>query len=280
MDDIIKNYLELFTKALEMQRYSNRTVSAYISAIKIFFFGIRVDDLRNVEEKEIEDFIFQRIKIQKISQSYQKHLLGSIKLFYKLIFKRNLRIEHLYPKRTEKKLPNVFSKIDVKRLIDSCNNIKHKAILSTIYACGLRLSELINLKIPDIDSKRMTVYIKQAKGKKDRRVMLSEKLLILLREYFKEYKPKLYLFEGPHYTQYSTRSVQQILKNSITKSGVRINGSVHTLRHSYATHLLEAGTDIRYIQELLGHNSIRTTQIYTHISNSKISEIKSPLDDL
>ncbi len=280
MEDNIDHYLNKFRKEMEVQRYSKRTVFAYLSAIKIFFAGIKSDDLRSVSDEAIEDFIFERIRTQNISQSYQKHLLGAIKLFYRIVFRRNPKIEHLYPKRTESKLPPVFSKKDVSSIIDSCNNTKHKAILSTIYACGLRLSELINLKMTDIDSNRMVVYIKQAKGKKDRQVMLSEKLLILLREYFKEYKPKQYLFEGTDNKQYSPRSVQQILKNAILKSGGKINGSVHTLRHSYATHLLEAGTDIRFIQELLGHNSIRTTQIYTHIANSKITKIKSPLDDL
>ncbi|MBE2255900.1 MAG: phage integrase N-terminal SAM-like domain-containing protein [Ignavibacteria bacterium] len=124
---------------MQVLRYSSKTVSSYISAIKIFFPGIRIEDSRNIEDRDIQDFNFQRIRMQKVSQSYQKHLLGSIKLFYKLVFKRNLRIEHLYPKRTEKKLPNEFSKNDVKRLIDSYNNTKHKAILSTIHACGLRL---------------------------------------------------------------------------------------------------------------------------------------------
>jgi len=147
-----------------------------------------------------------------------------------------------------------------------------------IYSAGLRLSEVIEMKLNDIDSKRMLIKIVQEKGKKDRYVMLSEKLLIILREYYKEYKPKEYLFEGQKGGKYSARSVQAIFKEALRNSKINKEASVHTLRHSFATHLLESGTDIRIIQQLLGHSSLKTTQIYTQASSSKISEIKSPLD--
>jgi site-specific recombinase XerD len=149
-----------------------------------------------------------------------------------------------------------------------------------LYSGGLRLSEVINLKITDIDSNLMAITIRQAKGKKDRQVMLSEKFLLCLREYYSKYKPSYYLFEGQNNIQYSGRSIQQIVKESAIKTGINKKVSPHILRHSFATHLLENGTDIRYIQELLGHNHLKTTEIYTHISDVAKNKIKSPLDRL
>lgn len=165
-------------------------------------------------------------------------------------------------------------------LLKSIPNLKHRALLMTSYAAGLRVSELVALKIGDIDSKRMTIHVKEGKGKKDRMVPLSKKLLETLREYFSEYKPKTYLFEGETGNAYSTRSAQTILQGAKKLAGIYKRGGIHSLRHSYATHLLEGGTDIRYIQSFLGHNSLKTTMLYTHVSKPKIESIGSPLDKL
>jgi len=168
----------------------------------------------------------------------------------------------------------------VQKLIKVTNNIKHKTILLLIYSAGLRLGELLNLKIGDIDPKRVKVHVRQAKGKKDRYVVLSEKLLPLLREYYKKYKPKDYLIEGAKGGRYSDKSVQSIMKQAVKKAGIRKKATVHTLRHSFATHLLDDGVDIRFIQELLGHVRLETTQIYTHVSTRSADKIKSPADKL
>lgn len=165
-------------------------------------------------------------------------------------------------------------------MLNVCDNIKHRAILATIYSCGLRPSELTNLMIKDVDSTAMTVTVRQGKGNRDRVMVLSEKLLVLLRDYFKKYKPKEYLFEGQTGGRYSERSVQQVLKQILIKAKINTKGSVHTLRHSYATHLIEQGTGIRFVQELLGHKSIKTTLIYTHLTDATKRKIKSPLDNL
>jgi len=165
-------------------------------------------------------------------------------------------------------------------MLKACENLKHKTMLCLSYACGLRVSEIVNMKIRDIDSKRMVITIRQSKGRKDRQVMLSEKLLILLREYYKQYKPVLWLFEGQFGGEYSIRSVQKVLERVKEKSGVKKKGSIHALRHSFATHLLEGGTDLISIKELLGHSSLSTTAIYTHVSKKQISKIQSPLDKL
>lgn len=167
---------------------------------------------------------------------------------------------------------------EIKNIINSLTNLKHRAIISTILSSGLRISEVVNLKIGDIDSSGIIIKIVNAKGKNDRIVMLSGKFLSLLRDYFKEYKPVVYLFEGRNGEEYSTRSVQQIINNAVKKARIRKKVTVHSLRHSFASHLLDSGTDIRFIQELLGQKNISTTQLYTHINPVSARRIKSPFD--
>jgi integrase/recombinase XerD len=190
-----------------------------------------------------------------------------------------VRTYYIQRPKKEKILPNVLSENEVQLILNHTDNLKHKAILSLIYSAGLRRGELINMKINDIDSKRMYVIIRQGKGRKDRYSILSEKVLELLRRYFKEYQPKEWLFEGQFGGQYGASSIQHILKDAVALSKIRKKVTVHTLRHSFATHLLERGTDIRYIQELLGHQSSKTTEIYTHITQRGLGKIKSPLDN-
>ena len=184
------------------------------------------------------------------------------------------------PKRA-KVLPNILSKEEVKLILNAHSNIKHKMMLSLIYSCGLRCGELLALKPAHVDSKRNLVLLKNAKGQKDRIAPLSPKILELLREYYNLFKPSTYLFEGQIKGQpYDDRSLQQVLKQVLKKAGITKPVSLHWLRHSFATHLLESGTDLRYIQELLGHSSSKTTEIYTHVSTKSIQQIKSPFDDL
>lgn len=268
-----------FIKKHKIKRYSESTIKSYRHAINTFFYetGLLPE---SVNENIIEEFIYKKVNVQKISRAYQKHLICALKLFYSEVYTKKLKLDYLFPDRCEIKYPSVLSKNEVKLILDSASNIKHKTILSAIYSGGLRLSELVNLRITDIDSIRMLIYIKQSKGNKDRQVVLSEKLLSALREYYKIYKPSVWLFNGQNGGQYSKRSVQKILDNILSKLKINKKATIHTLRHSYATHLLESGTDIRFIQELLGHNSIKTTQIYTHVSKMQISAIKSPLDSL
>jgi len=178
------------------------------------------------------------------------------------------------------KLPSVLAEEEVISLVQKIENIKHRAIILAGYSAGMRVSEIINLKVNDIDSKRMMIHIKAAKGKKDRMVPLSKRLLETLRDYYRKYKPKEYLFEGQTGESYSSRSIQLILSAAKLKAKVKKKGSTHMLRHSYATHLLESGTDIRIIQELLGHNSIKTTMRYTHVSRKSLDKVGSPLDKL
>ena len=189
-------------------------------------------------------------------------------------------VELIHRPRREKVLPNVLSKEEIKAILDAPYNLKHRAMLAMIYSCGLRRGELLSLTKFDIDSKRMVVIIRMAKGKKDRIVPLSPKILRLLRDYYKSYTPKEFLFEGQGGGKYSEKSLENVFKQSLFKANNKKPVTLHWLRHSYATHLLESGTDLRYIQDLLGHKSSKTTEIYTHVSTKNIQNIRSPFDDL
>jgi integrase/recombinase XerD len=192
-----------------------------------------------------------------------------------------MEVDFIQRPRREKRLPNVLSKEEVKAILEAHNNLKHKVMLSLIYSCGLRCGELLALEPIHIDSKRNIILIKNSKGKKDRIVPLSQKILEMLRTYYKLYKPKRYLFEGQTSGMpYDKRSLQLVLKQALNKTKIIKPVTLHWLRHSYATHLLENGTDLRYIQEILGHSSSKTTEIYTHVSTNSIQRIKSPFDDL
>jgi len=182
--------------------------------------------------------------------------------------------------RREKFLPEVLSEEEVKAIIGSILNLKHKCMIMTAYSAGLRVGELLNLRPVDIDSKRMLIRVFQGKGRKDRVTLLSEKLLELLRKYYRQYHPHDYLFQGISGGRYSERSIQLVLKRACKDVGIKKHVTMHTLRHSFATHLLEHNTDLRYIQELLGHTNPKTTEIYTHITTKGLDQLKSPLDNL
>jgi site-specific recombinase XerD len=206
--------------------------------------------------------------------------INALKFYFEKVEGRGKEFYDLPRPKKRFKLPSILSEEEIIALIQKTRNLKHRALLMTAYSSGLRVSELVSLKIKDVDSKRMLLHVREAKGGKDRMVPLSQKLLLTLREYVAEYKPKEYLFEGEGNEPYSSRTAQEVLREAKKKAGIEKKGSIHMLRHSYATHLLEAGTDIRYIQAFLGHNSLKTTMLYTHVSSLKIESIQSPLDKL
>lgn len=270
-----------FEKKLSTQRYASNTIKSYKDYVSLFLKHVdNYTSLKDVPLVDIESFINEKVEKEQISVSYQKGLVGAIKKMYELILGEKIQLNYLYPKRSFSKLPKFFSKEEVRQLLDSTDNLKHKAILMTIYSCGLRLSELLNLKIRDIRSSDKIIRINQSKGNKDRIVPLSDKLLETLREYYQVYKPADYLIEGAKGNRYSERSVQLVLKKALTKAKIKTEGTVHTLRHSYATHLIQSGIDIRIVQELLGHENIKTTMIYTHITDIDKGRTPSPLDFL
>ena len=235
----------------------------------------------NISVKELKEAVFNLVNQKKYSRSAQKQLIGALKLYYSEIHGIDLQIDFLLPHKSSFVLPEVLSKEEVKRILDVPMNIKHKAMITLLYSAGLRIGEVINLKINDIDSDRMQIFIKGGKGVKDRYVPLSKKQLSLLRIYYLEHKPKSLLFEGQNsISKYSNSSANKFIKRYAKRAGIKKKVSSHIFRHSFATHLLEDGTDVRIIQKLLGHNSIKTTMIYTHVANDHLISIKSPLDSL
>jgi site-specific recombinase XerD len=278
----IENLISVFERKLTLQRYSVNSIKNYNSAVRNFLQMAekrfhRPDELN---ENEIEKYVYWKIKKDHISSSYQRMIVASIDKFYSSVVGKNLNIRHLYPSRKKHELPKYLTRAEVKRIFFSIDNPKHACIVKLLYGCGLRLNELLNLKISDIDSENMLIHIRLSKGNKDRMVMLPPTLLPELRNYYKISHPKDYLFEGQDGGMYSAKSVQTIVKTAATKAGITKPVSPHILRHSFATHLLENGTDVRYIQQLLGHSSVKTTEIYTHITDIAKSNIKSPLDML
>ena len=269
-----------YVEKLKELRYSENTISTYSDLFEEFINHHHQVDYTTIGEATIVAYLRYLVNERKISISYQNQSINAIKFYYERVQGGQRKFYMVDRPRRERSLPNVLSEGEVVALFSKIDNLKHKAMMLLTYSAGLRLSELINLKIIDIDSGRMQVKVMQSKGKKDRYTLLSPKALAYLRKYVKEFKPKEWLFEGMDGGQYSPRSAQSILKTAVQKAGIVKQVSMHTLRHSFATHLLEQGTDLRYIQSLLGHDSSRTTEIYTHITTKGFDQIKSPLDKL
>jgi site-specific recombinase XerD len=269
-----RNTLDQLKRYLIRQRYSSKSIDSYISALEQFFSFIGKIEFGF---EDIEDFSHEIIK-RDYSSSYQNIFITSIKNYIKVLNINGIEIKKLERPMKAKRLPEVLSIEETTRLISSYKNIKHKAIIATIYSAGLRISELLNLKIKDIDSTRNVIRVEGGKGNKDRYVTLAGNVLLLLREYYKQYRPRYYLFEGQKGNKYSSASVGKVIKMGLEACGIDKGITAHSLRHSYATHLHATGIDIRHLQELLGHKNMKTTAIYTHITNDSLRNIKSPLD--
>ncbi len=270
-----KEYIQL----LETRRYSFNTAKTYTALFSNFIKYNAGKSLIEINELDIKDYIHLIVKQGK-SASYQNQVINAIKFYYEQVLDMPQRFYQIDRPNKVRKLPMVLSEEEVSRLLSVTTNIKHKSILVTIYSCGLRLSELLNLKLTDLQSDRHLLLVRDAKGNKDRTTILCEATLQLLRKYYLMYKPKEYLFEGQNGGMYSSKSVQNILQHSLSQAKIFKPASPHTLRHSFATHLLENGTDLRLIQSLLGHSSPKTTELYTHISTHSLKGVKSPLEKL
>ena len=265
--------------ALRVARYSWRTVKSYLSHLRAFFHARRQLKPEEITEDVIRQYLLERQRNGNFSHSTQGQVLNAIKFWNEQVEGGEKTFVELRPRR-EQKLPQVLSVGEIKRLLAAVDNIKHRCILKTIYGCGLRLGEVCNLQVRDIQTERRQVFVRCGKGRKDRYVTLPEVLIPELATYQHEHRPDRWLFPGQHGGRYSERSVQLILKRAVQQSGVNPLATVHTLRHSYATHLVERGVSTRHIQELLGHANIKTTEIYTHISSDERKRVGSPLDDL
>lgn len=269
-----------FKAYLQQQRYSDNTIKSYADCLGSFFRFFNNKSVELYNPDDLIQFNNEYILKYNYSVSYQKQVINAVKLFFQLFPSTVFNVEQIQRPRNEKRLPIVLSLKEVESLLNCIVNIKHKTMIMMIYSCGLRRGELISLKIKDIDSDRMLVHIKQAKGKKDRMVPLSETMLSNLRNYVKVYRPDDILFTGQFGGEYSGTSLQAILRSALKKSKIIKPVTLHTLRHSYATHLLESGINLRYIQEVLGHSSPKTTQIYTHVSSEDYKKITNPLEKL
>lgn len=277
VDDTYRVCPENFLQKLEIRKYAFNTAKAYISSFEAFINYYEKTPLEQITELEIRAYL-QLLVQRSLSDSYINIAINAIKFYYEVVLEMPNRFYSVERPKMVSKLPQILSKSAVQRLLSTTKNIKHKCILSLIYSAGLRRGELLNLRLSDIDSKRMMVFIRGGKGKKDRYTVLSMKTLKDLRLYYIKEKPKLYLFEGYNNQPYSASSVRKIFKIALKRANIRKPATLHTLRHSFATHLLEDGTDLRHIQLLLGHSSSKTTEIYTHVSKKALQGIKSPLD--
>lgn len=267
-------------ETLQTRRYSPNTIRAYAAHFIAFmkFYPDQPPDTLN--DEQVSRYLTSLVNEQKMSPSFQKMAVNAIKFYYEKVLRRPVK-HYLYVRPREgRNLPIILSEPKIKRILETLSNIKHKTIITTIYSAGLRISEAVNLKLEDIDTDRMLIRVRQGKGKKDRYTPLSKKLTALLQEYKERYYPVTFLFQGQDGGHYSTKSIQKIFQVALKKTCIKKSATVHTLRHSFATHLLEHGTDLRYIQEILGHSSSKTTEIYTHVSTKNIANIRSPFDDI
>lgn len=264
---------------LQLKNYSQNTLKTYKSLLAEFFSFFEKKEPLDITEEEIKDYLLYHINHRKVAISTQNQVINAIKFYYEKVEKLERKTYYVERPMKPFKIPEVLSQQEVQAILKSTGNVKHKALLSIIYGGGLRRSETLSLKITDILSDQRKILIRGGKGRKDRMTLLGDKLLTLLRLYVREYKPRHFLFEGAVIGEpYSSSSLQAVLKRAAKTAGIKRKVTPHMLRHSFATHLMERGTDIRIIQRLLGHNSLKTTEIYTHVTDQLLDNIKSPLD--
>lgn len=272
--------LTMLESKIQLMRYSESTRKTYRFMFREFLKYMYPRRLYHITHTDIYRYQHYIVSEKKCSRAYQNQSINAIKFYLEHVLGQDKQYYRLDRPKKIMTLPDVLSESEVSSIIMATNNLKHKTMLTTLYSAGLRMGELLNLRLTDIDSDHMRIWIREGKGCKDRLTTLSPHLLTLLRAYFSSYRPKEYLFEGPNGGRYSGSSVRRVLQRAAEKAGIRKKIRPHTLRHSFATHLLDQGTNLRFIQMLLGHNSAKTTQIYTHVSGKKLEEIKSPLDNM
>lgn len=265
---------------LDLKAYSPSTKRVYLAEFAHLLQLLKAKPARDLTETRLKDYFLYCVQELQMKERKMNGKINAIKFYYEKVAHRPKMFFNIPRPKKPVTLPKMLSKKEVKRLFSTVKNQKHSIALQLCYGMGLRVSEVVNLKIKDIDSSRMQVGIRGAKGKKDRYVPLPKSLLPQLREYYKAYRPKEYLLEGQYGGAYSKSSVQHIFKKAMRHAGIHKEIGIHGLRHSYATHLLESGADLRFIQELLGHHSIKTTQVYTNVTQASLSQIVSPLDQL
>ena len=273
--------IDAFKGWMEQLRYSKNTINTYVHQLEIFFGYFSEKEITEIENNDVLEFNSEVVLKYGLSTTFQNQTVSALKKFFAYNYNRNIDIDSIKRPRKILQLPKVIDKKDLKQFFSSIKNQKHRMALETIYACGLRRSELLNLKLKHIDSKREMLMVVNSKGNKDRMIPISPRLLEKMKAYYFAYRPKVYFIEGQVPGKgISAGSLQKIFVSAIKRSKINKPFTLHCLRHSFATHLLENGTDLRYIQELLGHKSSKTTEIYTHVSRKSLKSIKNPFDDL
>ncbi len=280
INSVNQRELQKYIARLQVMGYSKNTIGTYSREFLQLLRMLKNYPVNNLDTNRLNSYFLYCAKVLKLSENTIHSRINAVKFYFeKVLNKPKIFIDVPRPKK-KSILPKALSTSEVKKLFKVTNNIKHRLLLKLCYGMGLRVSELVQLKISDIDSQRLQVLVEQGKGKRDRYVVLPQSVLTELREYYLQYKPKYYLFEGRNGNKYSVRSAQQVFKNAMKKAGINKRIGIHCLRHSYATHLIELGTDIRFVQDLLGHKDIKTTMIYTSLTDAAKRKIKSPLDSL
>jgi site-specific recombinase XerD len=271
---------DLMDRDLRIRGYGDTTREVYLNAVRNFVrFAKRSPDQLTIED--VNRYQLHLTRDRQVSWSHFNVVVCAIRFFYNVSLQKEWDIRRIPYRKTGRKLPEILSPDEVGALLAAPNNLKHRALLATVYATGVRRNEVVHLKITDIDSSRMVVHVRQGKGRKDRDVMLSPQLLALLREYWKAYRPSLWLFPGRDpQTPYAPKTLRHILDRAKRLAGSRPQVTLHTLRHCFATHLMEQGANLRVIQKLLGHRSLRTTEIYTHVAKTSLENTPSPFDAL
>lgn len=268
--------IERFTELLRKGKYNSQTIAAYRNAIFVFYNHFRDTPQKDITEEVISKYLIDLS--EKKDENEVKQAGKAIKLFYENIFKKKLNIKNSGEMK-EDNLPEILTQEEISKLIQSLDNQKHKTLLAVIYAAGLKLSDVLNLSVSDIDFVKKEIFIQPTSSEKGRKVMLSEKLIPILQKYIEKYQPEGLLFTGEKGKTYSPRSVQLVFQQALSKAGIEKDASVHTLRHSFAVHLLEKGIDIHLLQEILGHKYLQTTAIYNQIAKIEVSNIRSPFED-
>lgn len=279
-----REFLEKYTQAIRMKGYSEMTLKSYLSHLNIFLDFKNKISCKNLSSQDINDYLVS-LNEKKVSESYFNQSINSIRFFFKYVLNKKIKDYLVIRPKKAKTQPIILSDEEIQKTFDVCTNIKHKAIISLMYGSGLRVSEVVNLKIENVDSKNMVIWIKQSKGKKDRMAILTPQTLDLLRKYFKEYNPKIWLFNGqllksdlPNtIKQYTVKSIQQFVKDVSVKAGITKRVHPHLYRHGYCTGILDNGGDIHDVAVTAGHQSLKTSMSYIHSSPKYISKIKSPL---
>lgn len=264
---------------MRIRNYSERTIITYCSLLAKFLEYVGREP-SEIHISDLKNYLYYRLKKDHISVSTINQIISAWRIVYVHLLNKEWEGCRISRPRSEKKLPEVLSQHEARCLIDSPSNIKHRAMLYLMYSTGIRRNELLSLKVSDIDSTRMVVNVRQGKGKKDRQVILHPKVLDILREYYKRYRPTNYLFEGfGSQNRYSASSLEKIIKKHTKAVGITKNISVHTLRHCFATHMLEKGANLKVIQQLMGHVSLKTTSMYLSLAHIDNSTIPNPLDE-